>query len=177
MTARIALVLLALLVATGCSSAGRRGADAADGAFALRLVHKREETSKASNGQLTEIAIEGRRVTYAWPSSGFHPDSDFRRKVLKRARLSEAELDAIQETIRTRDLLRSVEEIKPVGALGISVDVDLKIEMEGQTATVRIQGMQRIRDGSATRTNLAHASTVTDVEALVSQVRSIVEGR
>jgi hypothetical protein len=177
MIARIALVLYALLAATGCSLLSSRSLDAAQGAFVLQLLLRQEEISKDSNEQTTEIAIQGRRVTYAWTYSGFHPDPDYRREIRQRARLSQAELDAIQETIRTRDLLRSVEESRPVGDLGIAVAIELEVEMEGQTASIRIQGMQRIREGSAARTSLTHASTVEGVEALVSQVGSIVEGR
>ena len=168
---RIAL-LLALLAAVGCGPACSRGAGAET--FSLALSHDVQEISRDSNEQRTEIAVEGRRVTYTWTYSGFHPDPDFRRQIRKRTRLSQAQVDAIQETIRGRDLLRDLEEIQPIEGPGIAVDVDLAIEMAGQTATVRIAGMQRIDGASAARTNLAHAATVADVEALVAQVRSIV---
>jgi hypothetical protein len=93
------------------------------------------------------------------------------------ARLSSAELDAIQETIRAGDLLQSVEEIKPADDIGIAVTVELEVEIEGQTAFIHIEGMQRLWQKSSARTNLTHASTVSDVEVLVSQVQAIVEGR
>ena len=176
MTARIALVLIALLAATSCSLASR-GPDTTPGTFVLKLLYRQAEISKDSHEQTTEIAIEGRRVTYTWTYSGFHPDPKFRRQIAKRARLSSAELDAIQETIRARDLLQSVEEIKPAGDIGIAVTVELEVEMEGQTASIHIEGMQRLWQESSARTNLTHASTVSDVEALVSQVQALVEGR
>ena len=116
-------------------------------------------------------------MTYTWIYSGFHPDPKFRRQIAKRARLSSAELDAIQETIRARDLLQSVAEITPVGDIGIAVTVELEVEMEGQTTSIQIEGMQRLWQESSAGTNLTHASTVSDVEALVSQVQAIVEGR
>jgi hypothetical protein len=174
LTIRIVLWLFALLAVVGCASACSRGDGAAEETLALKLSYSEQEISKDSNEQLTEIAIEGRRVTYAWTYSGFHPDPDYRRKVNKRARLSQAELEAIEETIRSRDLLRTVQETQPIEDLGIAVTVDLEVEMEGQTAIVHIEGMRRIHGPSGAQTNLAHAAMVSDVEALVAQVRSIV---
>jgi len=176
MNARIALALLALLVVTGCSLVGCRP-DTTPGTFVLKLLHRQAEISKDSNEQTTEIAIEGRRVTYTWTYSGFHPDPKFGRQIAKRARLSPADLEAIQETIRARDLLQSVEEIKPAGDIGIAVTVELEVEMEGQTTSIQIEGMQRLWQESSAGTNLTHASTVSDVEALVSQVQAIIEAR
>ena len=100
MTARIALVLIALLAAASCSLAGCGPDTTPPGMFVLKVLYRKAEISKDSHEQTTEIAIEGRRVTYTWTYSGFHPDPKFRRQIAKRARLSPAELDAIQETIR-----------------------------------------------------------------------------
>jgi hypothetical protein len=57
------------------------------------------------------------------------------------------------------------------------VTVELEVEMEGQTSSIHVEGMQRLWQESSARTNLTHAATVSDVEALVSQVQALVEGR
>jgi hypothetical protein len=175
-TARIALIC-ALLAFAGCTAACSRRSEANAGTFALTLYHRREEISKDSNEEVTEIAIDGRRVTYSWTYSGFHPDPDYRRQVRKRARLSQREIEAIQETIRTHDLLQTVQETQPLTDLGIVVEIDLAVEMDGQMATTRIQGMHRIHGRSGIESNLAHMATVSGVDVLVSQIRSMVVGR
>ena len=69
MAIRIGL-LFALLVAAGCMSACSRGTDADEGTFSLTLSYDEREISKDSNEQLTEIAIEGRRVIVRVGRSG-----------------------------------------------------------------------------------------------------------
>jgi hypothetical protein len=101
----------------------------------LALTWNSDETSMDSNAQHETWTLEGKKLSWSYEYSGYHPDPKFKRKQKKSATLNEKQRAALEAALAAPDLTSSRED-----AL---VDKDKDPDRHGGTTTTVVLQVER----------------------------------
>ena len=128
----------------------------------LNLEHK--EFARERNWEQTKLIIENGEINYSYRYYSYPSP----RKEKKEYNLNENQINELIEYIKKNNLNRNINEIKPTEGYGISIVVELEIEIEDVKTEVKIIGRKNIWDNEYEEgTNLENYNFYSNMCSLI----------
>lgn len=136
--------------------------------LALELK-ERTEKYEGSWG-VTQIVINGKKLTYNYKYTGFHPDPFFRRKIDKEIELSAKDTSLLIQFLEKYNLLKNVIYSKPSLEHGDSFMIQMFVKLGDIEAHTKMSGIFKdlVTDSRKNPTNYDHYRSI---DTFVSYVR------
>lgn len=161
------LILSSLLgFFSGCSSVTAND-------FFVSLNLRSEEISEDSNSQTETLEIENTRGTYSWTYEGYQPSEDFDTEASTDFHLTTEEIEALMQFIRNQELNQDLVEEQPMTDMGRSVEMALKVEMNGKQTEILIKGMSETWGEGPGATNLENFAVVEAAQDLIYTLKDL----
>lgn len=167
MAKRSLTLLLCAGLLSGCSASTQND-------FSLELYLKAEENSEDSNSQIETLEINGTDVDYTWTYEGYHPNDDFDTEQKESFELTDEQIQSLKLFIKDQGLNQTLTEEKSTGEFGDSVELTLRVEIDGTVSEVAISGMSALYgSGENGRSNLDNFAAVESAQDLISTVKDL----
>ena len=138
--------------------------------FKLELLLEKREKSKDSHTDKYSLFVINNKVNYSWEHWGY-PDQENKSKSFN---LSEKKLEKLVEYIMNNKLNITIEENRKTDKMGLSISIDLKMEMDNKSSRIIINGMYNDwtkRDKENT-SNIKHVNYCNTIESIITSIEN-----